>query len=48
MQSVIGDTAPQAEQILTAQGFKVEAVITAGPGQPAGDRGNRVEPEPVG
>ena len=31
VQSVIGDTAPQAEQILTAQGFKVEAVITAAP-----------------
>jgi serine/threonine-protein kinase len=31
VQSVIGDTAPQAEQILTAQGFKVEAVITPAP-----------------
>jgi len=31
VQSVIGDTAPQAEQILTAQGFKVQAVITPAP-----------------
>src|SRR5271165_2843484 len=31
VQSVVGDAAPQAEQILTAQGFKVEAVITPAP-----------------
>ena len=48
VQSVIGDTAPQAEQILTAQGFKVEAVITPAPANQQVTAGNRVEPEPVG
>jgi hypothetical protein len=31
VQSVIGDTAPQAEQILQAQGFKVQAIINPAP-----------------
>jgi len=31
VQSVVGDTAPQAEQILQAQGFKVQTVITPAP-----------------